>query len=56
MILKELTYCGIVTLYGIFILVIIDSGKGLVPSGIKPLPEPMLFYVDLLKYVKDFNG
>ena len=31
----------------VFVLVNIDSGKGLVPSGTKPLPEPKLTYGQL---------
>ena len=32
------------TIYGIIILVNISSGNGLLPDGIKPLPEPMFTY------------
>ena len=39
-----LTHCGLVTPYGIRYLGNAGSGKGLLPDGIKPLPEPMLTY------------
>ena len=38
----NLTYCGLVMLYGAEIWVNIGSGNGLLPDGTKPLPEPML--------------
>ena len=39
----NLTQWGLVTPYG-EILDNIGSGKGLLPDGTKPLPEPMLTY------------
>ena len=39
-----LTNCGLVTPYGDKICINIDSGNGLVPDVIKPLPAPMLTY------------
>ena len=38
-----LTHCGLMTPYG-EIWVNIGSGNGLLPDGIKPLPESMLIY------------
>ena len=40
----QLTHCGLVTPHSDIDLVIVGSGNGLLPDGIKPLPEPMLTY------------
>ena len=40
----HLTHCGLVLPFGDSDLVNIDSGNGLVPSGTKPWPEPVLTY------------
>ena len=37
-----LTHCGLVTPYGVWILIKFDSGNGLLPDGINPLFEPIL--------------
>ena len=38
----SLTHCGLVVPYGDMNRGKIDWGNGLLPDGIKPLPEPML--------------
>ena len=38
---------GLVTPYGVRVLVKVSSGNGLLPDGTKPLPEPMLTYHQL---------
>ena len=38
----RLSYCGLVTPYGVRVLVNIDSGNDLLPDNTKPLPESKL--------------
>ena len=40
----KLSHCGLMTLYGDNIWIIIGSGNGLLPDGTKPLPQPILIY------------